>query len=640
MPANPDKPTNFWQELKRRKVVRVIIGYAAAAYVLLELTSIVAEPLGLPAWTINFVLILLCVGFVITAIVSWIYDFTPKGIEKTKPVEDSKEQEKVIKPSKRKLKPSDVIISVLFVVVIILLYPRLFNRDTLEKLTTSGERISVAVMPFQNRTRDALWEDSEEIIQDIIKNSLSNSEELEVRATESIDLLMQSQGLTNNSALTPSLARKISKKLDVKIFIYGSINQAGNEILLQAELADSKTGAIIKSFQIEGKAEEDNSIVIGKSLSGEINNFLIISELEKDKSTSFEISTSINSPEAYRYYSLGKEAFFKWDLDAARNSLLQAVSIDPDFNYAAFLLAFTYSHLNNIPEAKKWALWLYEKRDQMLLLEKTDVNRLHAIFFETGYEVLKYTKQLLEFDDQNPRFWYNLANAYRAIYQFDNAIPAYEKSLEIYDKWKSKPLWNLSYTQLGECYHATRQYKKEKKLYKKAEKDFPGDLELRYRQAILAFSEGKTEAANEYIGKFITILNGFSVSEAEHASRLATIYTETGYLDNAEEYYRKALSLEPENQNRRNTYAFFLIDHDRNVKEGLQLVESTLESQPENYNFLYTKGWGLHQLGKNREALEILQKSWDLRMKNSIYDHTAFLRLEEARKAVNNQQSN
>ena len=48
MPDKSDNPFKFWQELKRRKVIRVIIGYLAAAYVLLELTSIVSEPLGLP----------------------------------------------------------------------------------------------------------------------------------------------------------------------------------------------------------------------------------------------------------------------------------------------------------------------------------------------------------------------------------------------------------------------------------------------------------------------------------------------------------------------------------------------------------------------------------------------------------------
>ncbi|NTW18582.1 MAG: hypothetical protein HGA42_02785, partial [Nostocales cyanobacterium W4_Combined_metabat2_030] len=49
---------------------------------------------------------------------------------------------------------------------------------------------------------------------------------------------------------------------------------------------------------------------------------------------------------------------------------------------------------------------------------------------------------------------------------------------------------------------------------------------------------------------------------------------------------------------------------------------------------LDTKGRGLYKLGKYKEAMEILQKSWDLRMKNAIYDHSAFLHLEEARKAV------
>ncbi|GAF69254.1 unnamed protein product, partial [marine sediment metagenome] len=74
-----------WQELKRRKVVRVIIVYAAASFVILELTDIVAPSLGLPDWTLNFIIILLCVGFIITVIVSWVYDITPEGISQTKP---------------------------------------------------------------------------------------------------------------------------------------------------------------------------------------------------------------------------------------------------------------------------------------------------------------------------------------------------------------------------------------------------------------------------------------------------------------------------------------------------------------------------------------------------------------------------
>ena len=79
---------------------------------------------------------------------------------------------------------------------------------------------------------------------------------------------------------------------------------------------------------------------------------------------------------------------------------------------------------------------------------------------------------------------------------------------------------------------------------------------------------------------------------------------------------------------------YFLIDKERNVDEGLELIEKALVSSPDNYDLLNTKGWGLYKQGKYKDALEILQKSWDLRMANAVYDHDAFLHLDEAKKAV------
>ena len=63
MPESNSKIGQFWQELKRRKVVRVITVYAAAAFVILELVSIVVEPLKLPGWFLTMVIVLLCIGF-------------------------------------------------------------------------------------------------------------------------------------------------------------------------------------------------------------------------------------------------------------------------------------------------------------------------------------------------------------------------------------------------------------------------------------------------------------------------------------------------------------------------------------------------------------------------------------------------
>ena len=68
MPDSPNKLSQFWQELKRRKVVRVITVYAAAAFVILELVEILAPSLRLPEWYLSIVIDLLYIGFIITVI--------------------------------------------------------------------------------------------------------------------------------------------------------------------------------------------------------------------------------------------------------------------------------------------------------------------------------------------------------------------------------------------------------------------------------------------------------------------------------------------------------------------------------------------------------------------------------------------
>lgn len=76
---------NIWEEAKRRNVIRVVVMYAGAAYVVTELVNNITDPLGLPRWLPTVVILLLIVGFPITAILSWIFDLTPEGIKRTKP---------------------------------------------------------------------------------------------------------------------------------------------------------------------------------------------------------------------------------------------------------------------------------------------------------------------------------------------------------------------------------------------------------------------------------------------------------------------------------------------------------------------------------------------------------------------------
>ena len=167
---------------------------------------------------------------------------------------------------------------------------------------------------------------------------------------------------------------------------------------------------------------------------------------------------------------------------------------------------------------------------------------------------------------------------------------------------------------LGLAYHRTEMYKEEKRLYKKAEKDFPNDPELIYRQAVLALAMGNTKIANKYIEKFKTIRIGNSAKEADIEANLASIYSEAHILDKAEAKFREGLSLEPQNTWLMNQFAWFLINNNLNLNEVPVLMDKAMLQASNKllyYDYLETKGWSLYKIGKNREALEILQKTWD-----------------------------
>jgi tetratricopeptide (TPR) repeat protein len=546
--------------------------------------------------------------------------------------------EKPAKKGSRKLLFTFAVLASLIIAGIIS-YPKIFKRNTLEKLRSSGERITVVVMPFQNKTNDTKWNVWQDGVQDMLITSLSNSGELKVRQAESISSMIQNGGYTDYASITPSVARTISQKLDAHVFICGSINLAGATLRINAQLIDSNSDEVFKAFQIDGTA--DKILPILDSLTLEVKNFLIISNLKKGVSPDdYQLIAMTNSPEAYSLFLLGNKAFRSVDYFASQKIYLQALAIDSNFIEAALKLSIAYFDEYLYDEAKKWCLMAYKKRDQMPLQLKINTNRVYAVLFETPIEEIKYLRQLQELDDLVPSYYYSSGYAYSQLFQFAKAIPEYEKSLDIYDKSGIKPAWVFNYVQLGEAYNKTGQYKKEKKLYIKAEKNFPDNYVLNYQKGLLAIVEGDTINASKYLGKAERLAKENSWTDANIASQIAFGLSDIGKKDKAEEYYRKALSLEPDESGRMNDLAYLLIDSERNIAEGIDLVDKALELKPDNYLFLHTKGWGLYKQGKYGEALDVLQKSWDLRRQNAVYDHSAFLHLEAAKKAVANQKKN
>jgi len=152
-----------------------------------------------------------------------------------------------------------------------------------------------------------------------------------------------------------------------------------------------------------------------------------------------------------------------------------------------------------------------------------------------------------------------------------------------------------------------------------------------------ALSLGDTINANKHIDNYITIRREQSKwSEAIIQRALGDLYCSTDNFDKSEQYYREAIDLDPQNPTALNNFAWCLIDNDINIEEGLRLVNKALNFRPENNNFLYTKGVGLYKKGMYKEALTILEKSWD---NSRYYDNDHALLIQEIEQILVRQNS-
>ena len=75
--------SNFFEELKRRKVFRVSASYGVVAWVLMQIGEVTFPALYLPDWMLTALVVILLIGFPIVAIIAWIFDKTPVRIVRT-----------------------------------------------------------------------------------------------------------------------------------------------------------------------------------------------------------------------------------------------------------------------------------------------------------------------------------------------------------------------------------------------------------------------------------------------------------------------------------------------------------------------------------------------------------------------------
>ncbi len=146
MPQRKSKLTQFWQELKRRRVLHVIAVYASSAFIIIELINNLAEPLRLPPNLLIIAVIILATGFPLVAILSWLYDLTGQGMERTKPLSETAEGDKTSVPNAWRIATY-----ISFAVILGLVAFNLTGRT--DKLR-AGDIQSLLIFPFNNFTGD------------------------------------------------------------------------------------------------------------------------------------------------------------------------------------------------------------------------------------------------------------------------------------------------------------------------------------------------------------------------------------------------------------------------------------------------------------------------------------------------------
>ena len=87
--SSPDPPRasgllKIWQEMKRRKVMRVAITYAVVAWLIIQVAETTFEGFGIPIWAFRFVMLMVILGFPLAIILAWAFELTPDGLKTTK----------------------------------------------------------------------------------------------------------------------------------------------------------------------------------------------------------------------------------------------------------------------------------------------------------------------------------------------------------------------------------------------------------------------------------------------------------------------------------------------------------------------------------------------------------------------------
>lgn len=325
---------SFFEELKRRNVVKVGVAYAIFAWLVLQIIDTVLPNFGAPQWVVSTLMFIILLGFPLALFIAWAFEITPEGI---KPTHQVAVEESITPQTGQKL--NTLIISILSLAVIFLVVDNYVFDDAqnldegavtqlaADELPFQGEFVatpvaekSIAVLPFANLSDDP----SQEYFADGL------SEELLNRLARIQDLLVAGRTSSFYFKGSNTSMREIGEELNVAHILEGSIRKSGNEIRVSAQLIQADNGFQLWSDTYDRSLEDIFAIQdeIAEAVITALSVTLSAGEFNRPGMT-----TNVQAYEAYLRADKSESGNIERNLETITH-LENAVNIDPDFGLA------------------------------------------------------------------------------------------------------------------------------------------------------------------------------------------------------------------------------------------------------------------------------------------------------------------
>jgi len=545
---------NFFAELKRRNVYKVAVAYAVVAWLLVQVATQVFPFLEIPNWVVRLVLALVVIGFPVAVLIAWAFEATPEGIKRTA-VADAM-------PAAGQKKHAWIYIVVIGGAISVALF--FLGRYTapISKNRGASER-SIAVLPFENRSRDPDNAYFAEGIQD----------EILTRLAKVADLKVISRTSTQHFKSAPDNLPQIGKQLGVANILEGSVQKANDQVRVNVQLINAITDAHLWADTYDRKLTD--IFVIESDIAKTIADTL---QAKLSRSAEHVLaSRPTENPEAHELYLKGR---YFWNrrtgenLKKAADYFQQAIGKDPQYALAYSGLADCHVLLPLYPDLGS------NPRDELP-------------------KALKAARKAVELDDTLAEAHASLARALASDLQLSPAISEFNRAIELNPNYATARQW------FGECLQSQGQLEEALAELKRAQELDPLSLVINTVLGFAFDTVGKSHEAIAQLRKTIEIDPNFRIAHIY----LGNVLEHNGQLKEAIVEYEKSNTLQAESFSLAQlARAYFLVDRKAEAQQLWDKLKSLSERQ---YVPAYAMAVVQLTFGNKDEAIRLLEKSYE-----------------------------